>query len=106
MNYSTEMTSKIDHQLKGTYSKYSYIGSSNHTTKTEPESIDLTLIDEIAPTAKEFLKEILKGLVLPYTATATAASKVQVSIEENQRIETISNMINRMQINKMKNAFC
>ena len=86
-----------------------FTGSSNHTTKTEPELIDLTLKDETAPTAKEVIKEILEGSALPYTATVAAAvsvaAKVQVSIKENRRIENISNMINRIQINKMKNAF-
>ena len=81
-----------------------FTGSSNHTTKTEPESIDLTLEYETAPTAKEVLKEILEGSALLYTATA-AAAKVQISIEENRCIDSISNRINRMQINKMKNAF-
>ena len=77
-----------------------FTGSFNHTTNMEPESIDLKLKDETSPTAKEVLSEILEELALPYTA-----AKVKVSLEENTRVESISNRINRMQIKKMKAAF-
>ena len=94
-----------------------FTGSSNHTIRKEPELIELTLKDETALTTKEVLQEILEGCALLYTATTTtttttaaaaaaAVVKVQVSIEENRCIENISNRINIMQINKMKNASC
>ena len=68
-----------------------FTGSSDHTTNTEPESIELKLKDETSPTVKEVLSERLEGLALPYTATAAAAAKVQLSLEETRQIASMSN---------------
>ena len=64
-----------------------FTGRSNHTTNTEPESIELKLKlkDEASPTATDVLNEILNTSELPYTAKAVAAAKVQVLLEEQKR---------------------
>ena len=82
-----------------------FTGSSNHTTNTEPESIELKLKDEASTTPKDVLNEILNASELPYTAKAAAAAKVQVSLEKQKQNERISNRINKIQINKMKPSF-
>ena len=95
MNYSMVMASKIDHHTS-THLLKVFTDSSNHTTNTEPESNNLKIKDETSPTTKKVLSEILEGSILPHTAKTAAAAKVQVSLEENRRVESISNRINKI----------
>ena len=66
-----------------------FTGSSNHTTNTEPESIELKLKDEASPTAIDILNEILNTSELPFTAKAAAAAAAatiaRVSLEEQKQ---------------------
>ena len=43
-----------------------FTGSSNHTTNTKPESVELKLKDEASPTATDVLYEVLNNSELPY----------------------------------------
>ena len=65
----------------------------------------MNLKEETTPTATEILSKILNDLALPYTVSAAAAAKVQLSLEETQRIASMTNRIDKMQINKMKPLF-
>ena len=79
-----------------------FTGRSHHTTKTEPETIELDLIDKATPSPRKVLTDILQHSPLPYTATAVAAAKVNLPLplKKRQRINRLTN-----KINKMKPAF-
>ena len=62
-----------------------FTGSSQHTTKTEPETIELDLKDKASPSPKDVLTDILQNSPLPYTATAAAAAKVNVPLPRKER---------------------
>ena len=76
-----------------------FIGSSQHTTKTEPETVELDFKDKAAPSPNNVLTNILQNSLLPYTATAAAAAAARVNVpsprKERRRINRLTNKINK-----------
>ena len=77
-----------------------FTGSLDHTTKTEPEIIELDLKDKILPSSNDALTDILQNSPLPYTVTVAAAAKVNMHQKECRRINKMTS-----KNNKMKPAF-
>ena len=57
-----------------------FTGSLDHTTNTEPETVELNLKDKASPSSNNILQEILNNLELPYTA----AAKVHVQVPRKE----------------------
>ena len=77
-----------------------FTGSSNHTTNTQPEKIDLKLTDQTSPSPNNILNDLFQHSPLPYTSKAAAAAKVIAPTSQQRRINRLYH-----KINKMKPAF-
>jgi hypothetical protein len=72
-----------------------FTGSNDHTTYTEPEHVEIEMIDKIRASPKDILEKNLLDSPLPYTVTTAAAAKV--NRKERRWMEK--------RIRKMKAAF-
>ena len=71
-----------------------FTGSSEHTTKTELETVELDLTNKVSPSVNDILTNILQNTPLPYMATAAAAARVNIPRKEYQRINRLTSKIN------------
>ena len=77
-----------------------FAGSTDHTTNTQPEKLDLKLPDQSSPSPNDILNDLLQHSSLPYTAIVVGAAKVTVPRNQQQHINRLCN-----RINKIKPAF-